>query len=296
MREAIIGADGAHTVRSAVSLFTAELARAGIEDAGGDVRRLMAAVLDVTAAAILGAPERALGAEQLDTLRRYVARRALHEPVSRILGERHFYGRPFSISSATLDPRPESETIVSVALDLVRSGGLRGEQLRILDVGTGSGCLLVTLLCELPNAVGTGTDICEAALEVARANALRHGVADRAGWLRTDGLENVAGPFHLVVANPPYVRTSEIADLELEVRAFDPLAALDGGPDGLAVYRRIAPRISAVLPAGWFICEVGHDQAREVAALLRAVSGAAQICTHRDLAGRQRCVAMKTRG
>jgi release factor glutamine methyltransferase len=296
MHEIVAADDGSHTVGSALRLFSGDLARAGIADAGGDVRRLMEGALDATASSILACPERLLSAEQFDTLHAFVARRARREPVSRILGVRHFYGRPFAISPATFDPRPESETLVSVALDLVHREGLSRRPLRILDLGTGSGCLLVTLLCELPEARGVGSDVSAAALEVARANARSFGVADRAQWLAADGLENVPGIFHLLVANPPYVRTSEIADLELEVRAFDPITALDGGADGLAVYRRVAPRIPRAVPAGWFLCEVGLDQAAEIAALLAASSRTAQISTHRDLAGRQRCVAMKTRG
>jgi release factor glutamine methyltransferase len=287
------------TVRSALALFTAELDRAGVAEPGGDVRRLLAALLGTSAAALIGAPEQELDARQLQALRAQVARRAAREPVSRILGVREFYGRPFAISPATLDPRPDSETLVSVALDIAAREGWDREPLNILDVGTGSGCLLVTMLCELPLAQGTGTDISMAALEMARANAARLGVAGRAAFVSADALENVTGPVQLMVANPPYIRSSDIAGLEREVSRFDPLAALDGGADGLSIYRRMASRIHEVVPDGWFVCEVGHDQADVVTNLLAAeVRGnvTPQIDVHLDLAGHRRCVAMRTRG
>ncbi len=287
------------TVRSALARFTAELERTGVAEPGGDVRRLLSGVLGLSGAALLAAPERELDAAQLLALRAQVARRAAREPVSRILGTREFYGRPFALSPATLDPRPDSETLVSVALEMVAREGWDREPLDILDVGTGSGCLLVTLLCELPSARGTGTDISTAALAVARENAIRLGVADRAMFAPADMLENQTGAVQLMVANPPYVRTGDIAGLEPEVGRFDPRAALDGGADGLDIYRRMAPRIHAVVPDGWVVCEVGHDQADAVANLLAAEfrgNVTPLIDIHLDLAGHRRCVAMRTRG
>src|SRR5262249_44131133 len=152
---------------------------------------------------------------------------AQHEPVSRILGRRDFYGRTFAITSATLDPRPDSEILITATLELVREDGLADKPPRIIDIGTGSGCLLLTLLAELPAATGLGTDISQAALDAARANALAMGLAERAEWLQADALEGVPGGFHIVVTNPPYIRTGEIPELEPEVRSFDPVQALD---------------------------------------------------------------------
>jgi release factor glutamine methyltransferase len=268
------------------------LVRAGIEGAGGDVRRLVAAVLDVPAAAILRAPERVLTDAQLATLESYVARRVNREPVSRILGCRDFYGRSFTISPATLDPRPESETLVAAALQVAGEEGWEGP--RILDVGTGSGCLLITLLCELEGASGTGTDISAEALAVARGNGERLGVAERASWLRADLLETVAGRFHMLVANPPYVRSGEIQRLEAEVRDFDPRIALDGGADGLAVYRRLAAGVASIVPqGGWVVVEVGYDQADAVLPIFSGLAVETRI--YLDVAGKRRCVAVKTR-
>jgi release factor glutamine methyltransferase len=280
------------TVGSAVRRWTAELASAGIEGAAGDVRRLAAAALDAPAAALLREPERVLTEAELATMESYVARRAGHEPVSRILGRRDFYGRAFTITPATLDPRPESETLIAAALQI--AGEERWERPRILDVGTGSGCLLVTLLCELESASGTGTDISAEAVAVARENAEYLGVARRSSWLRADILETVAGPFHMLVANPPYVRSSEIAQLEAEVRNFDPRIALDGGADGLTVYRRLAAEGRRVVPSGWIVVEVGYDQADAVLSILAPIADESRICL--DVAGKRRCVAVKTRG
>jgi release factor glutamine methyltransferase len=290
-------AGGQVAVGAALRQWSAALARCGIEDAGGDVRRLIAAALDIPTARLLSEPERALTPGQLATLSGNVARRAKREPVSRILGRRDFYGRTFVISPATLDPRPDSETLIEAALAASREEGWDGGGLSVLDVGTGSGCLLLTLLCELEGARGTGTDISAAALAVARENADRLGVPQRASWLTADGLETVAGPFHMLVCNPPYVRTSEIAHLGPEVRNFDPAAALDGGADGLAVYRALAPRLARVVPDGWIVLEVGYDQADEVASIVADGVGqaVAETRVYADVAGKRRCVAVRTR-
>lgn len=270
---------------------------AGIDEAGGDVRRLVAGALGLSGADVLREPERKLTTAELELVHGYVERRRRREPVSRILGEREFYGRPFAVSPATLDPRPDSETVIAAALEIARAEGWLSQPLRLLDFGTGSGCLLLTLLCELPQAAGLGSDISAAALATAALNASRLGVDARVSWQRADGLESIAEPFHILVANPPYVRTADIASLEPEVRNFDPLEALDGGPDGLKLYRRLAQNAARLVPTGWIVLEVGHDQADEVAALLTADEAGlnlAELRIHRDVAGRRRCVAAKT--
>jgi release factor glutamine methyltransferase len=293
------GSDAVCTVASASREWTAKLARAGIEEAAADVRRLLAEALGISTARALAEPERLLAQAELETLNAYVARRAKHEPVSRILGWREFYGRPFTISPATLDPRPDTETLIEAARQIVGEEGWEARRgLKILDVGTGSGCLLVTLLSEIAGAHGCGTDISPAALEVARGNAERLEVADRASWLVADALESVSGPFHMLVSNPPYVRTQDIAHLEREVCCFDPLSALDGGADGLMLYRRLAGRIPEVVPDGWVLLEVGYDQADAVASILSGAIGSeavADMRIYRDVAGMRRCVAVRTR-
>jgi release factor glutamine methyltransferase len=292
-------ADDPLTVGAALRRWTAELARAGIEAAAADMRRLVATALGVSAARLLAESERLLTPAELAALRSLVDRRARREPVSRILGWREFYGRPFAISPATLDPRPDTETLIEAALEIVREEGWgQREELKLLDVGTGSGCLLVTLLSEIAGAHGTGTDTSAAALAVARANAERLKVADRASWLMADALESVRGPFHMLVSNPPYVRTADIARLEPEVCCYDPVTALDGGADGLMLYRRLAARIGEVVPSGWALLEVGYDQADAVASILSGALGSeavAEMRIYRDVAGQRRCVAVKTR-
>jgi release factor glutamine methyltransferase len=288
--------DRRETVASAVRKVALALHSAGVDDPGTDARRLAAAALGLSAAELLSRPERPLSVEEAERLRRYADRRSMREPVSRILGARDFYGRSFVISPATLDPRPDSETLIEAALDLVRSEGRMAAPLRLLDVGTGSGCLLLTLLCELPQAWGVGTDISERALAVARANAYRLGVAERVVWLAADTLDGICGNFDMLIANPPYVRTGEITGLQPEVREFDPVAALDGGADGLRFYRRIAAGIPAVVPDGWAVLEVGHGQAEAVGQLLVSGPGAgrADVRPYRDVTGRRRCVAVRT--
>ncbi|HEX5958747.1 MAG TPA: peptide chain release factor N(5)-glutamine methyltransferase [Hyphomicrobiaceae bacterium] len=289
------------TVGSASRLWAGELACAGIEHANDDVRRLMAGVLGLSPTRLLAEPERPLAVAELAALSACMARRLRREPVSRILGWREFYGRPFAVTPTTLDPRPDTETLVEAALEIAGAeqwaAAEAADPLRILDVGTGSGCILTTLLCELKGARGTGTDISPEALDVARANAERLGVGARASWLRADGLESVDGPFHILVSNPPYVRSGDIAHLEPEVRRFDPATALDGGADGLELYRRFAPQIARIVPEGWAVLEVGYDQADAVAAIMTAGDRevVADVRTYRDVAGKRRCVAVKTR-
>ena len=220
------------TLGAALRQATALLRSAGIEGAGDDARRLLAAALALSAAQLLARPERPLSAEESERFGRSIARRAAREPVSRILGEREFYGRSFAISPATLDPRPDSETLIAAALEFTAAEkwpAAPARPLRILDVGTGSGCLLLTLLAELPGALGVGIDTSTAALDIARANAQRLGVADRAHWLVGDALEAMRGPFDILISNPPYIPTGEIAGLDPEVRCYDPPLALDGG-------------------------------------------------------------------
>ncbi len=283
------------TIRAAIAHFTRTLTAAGVPDAAGDVRRLLAETLGLSPAVLLASPERMLTGAEHERVSSNMLRRVKREPVSRILGAREFYGRPFAISPAVLDPRPDTETLIAAALNIVAREGWQREPLRLLDVGTGSGCLIVTLLCELPNATGIGTDISTAALQVAHANAVRLGVENRTQFLQADALEMETGPVHLMVTNPPYIATSEIANLDPEVRAHDPLLSLDGGSDGLDIYRRLAPRIAAAVPNGWFVCEVGYDQAGAVADLLTAELRPSELEIHRDLAGQNRCVAVRTR-
>ena len=282
------------TLAQALRRATAELASVGIEGPGNDARLLISAALGLSAAQVLARPERSLRPEEVHSFGRLIARRAAREPVSRILGEREFYGRTFGISPATLDPRPDSETLIDHTLKLVTLEGWQSRALRILDVGTGSGCLLLTLLAELPGAFGVGTDVSVAALETARANAVRLGLARSAGWLAGDLVAAVRGPFDILISNPPYIPSLEIAQVEPEVREHDPLLALDGGADGVAFFRRLSASVEEIVPEGWIVLETGHNQTDAVATLL-AAQGLREISVQRDVAGRRRCVAARTR-
>ena len=225
-----------------------------------------------------------------------VERRFDGEPVSRILGVREFYGRPFRIDASTLDPRADTETLIEAALGLIDREGLGAKPLRLLDLGTGTGCILITLLAELPQATGVGVDRSLPALALASDNALALGVERRASFVASDWLEAVGGAFDLVVANPPYIATAEIEALSREVGAHDPWPALDGGPDGLAAYRRIVRRLREVLRRrGIALLETGADQSEAVLDLLR--SAGLEVgdgdWVWRDLGGRRRVVGAR---
>lgn len=223
-----------------------------------------------------------------------IARRLKREPVSRITGSREFYGRRFDVAPQALDPRPDTETLIEAALALVERRGWRGKRLKLLDLGTGTGCILVTLLAELPQATGIGTDLSAPALALAAANAERLGVAARAAFVAADWLDGIGGSYHLILSNPPYLASGEIAGLAQEVAGYDPLLALDGGHDGLDAYRHIAARAPAVLAEhGGLLVEIGACQAADVQAILSAAGLALELdeAVSCDLAGRPRVVA-----
>ncbi len=190
--------------------------------------------------ALLLDPKRAVSREQAALIASYRRRRLAREPVSRIVGSREFWGRDFLIGPDVLDPRPETETLIETALDVLRQQGRLAEPVSLLDLGTGSGCILLTLLAELPQAWGIGVDRSLGAIEIARENARKLGVDGRSAFVLADWAEPFCGPFDLILSNPPYIKSEEIAGLAEDVRRYDPASALDGGADGLEAYRRIA--------------------------------------------------------
>jgi release factor glutamine methyltransferase len=273
--------------------------KAGIEAPELDARLLLCHATGLSHEAYVARGNDTLSPAAAARFGTYVGRRLAGEPVSRIIGAREFYGRPFRIDQSTLDPRPDTETLIEAALGLVDREGLGDAPLNILDLGTGSGCILVTLLAELPLARGVGIDKSLQALDIARANAQILGVGDRADFSVGDWLEAVKGTFDLVVANPPYLSVADMAELAPEVRDHDPRAALDGGPDGLSAYRRIVPGLrKALSPGGFALFEVGPDQAQAVLRLLAeaGLDGGGGECLWRDLAGRLRVVGGRARG
>ena len=284
----------------ALARLTAAFADAGIDTPETDARLLLAHALDITRLTLATERDAIISAIDAARIAAAARRRLSHEPVSRIIGERWFYGRPFKITPATLDPRPESETLIEAALALVRESGLAPRDIRLLDIGTGTGCLALTLLAELPGATGIGTDISDAALAVAVENGRRLAEASplTIDWRCGAGLGPVSGQtFNLIVSNPPYISHAVLARLDPDVRQFDPHLALDGGPDGLTVYRRLIAPLPSYLPTGWVVFEVGSSQAAAVAELLRTAFAPVpmDIRTFADLAGVQRCVAASPR-
>jgi release factor glutamine methyltransferase len=258
-----------------------------------DARLLLCHAAGLTHEAYVAGINDALAPDAAARFGACVARRLAGEPVSRIVGVREFYGRPFRIDASTLDPRPDTETLIEAALDL--AGG--EAPLRLLDLGTGSGCILVTLLAELPRAGGVGIDKSLPALELARANAESLGVGVRARFIAGNWLEAVQDTFDLVVANPPYLSAADMAGLSNAVGLHDPKDALYGGTDGLVAYRRIVPRLLKVLrPGGIALFEIGHTQAEAVSGLLAEAGLILEQGPWRDLAGRPRVVGGRARG
>ncbi|OYY00379.1 MAG: hypothetical protein B7Y80_07085 [Hyphomicrobium sp. 32-62-53] len=243
---------------------------ARIDDPPREARLLLEVATGLTADRLLRDAARLLSDDEAKRLSEALRRRLAHEPLSRIKGER--------------------------GLQWVDEAGGRQRPLSIIDVGTGSGCILITLLAELPNATGLATDLSPDALAIARANAARHGVAERTAFTQARSLEGVDGPADILVSNPPYIPSADIAALDPGVRDYDPLLALDGGPDGLAVYRDIAARAGAVVPSGLIAVEVGASQAADVAQILtKWVENRAGLpWTRKDLGGHDRTVAMLT--
>jgi release factor glutamine methyltransferase len=279
----------------AVRQLTTIFREVGLDSPDRDARLLVAGLADLDPAFVVVSPV-PLGDDVRLRIADACRRRLDREPVARILGRRGFYGRDFRVTPASLDPRPDTETVVEAALAIATREGWRDRPIRILDVGTGTGIILVTLLAELPLASGLGTDIVPAALEVAAENAARHGVEARASWQLARTFQGIQGTFDLVVSNPPYIPSNAIAELDPEVARFDPATALDGGEDGLSVYRELVAGISDLAPTGWLCLEVGAGQSNDVVKLAaRArIEGARRPTIFRDLAGIERCVAIKT--
>lgn len=276
--------DGA-SVSEAISLLAQAFHTAGIEAADVDGRLLVGHALHLDRARLIAQSDRILEAREINVISALAARRLKREPVSRILGQKEFWSIALAITPDVLVPRPETETVVEGALDFVVRGGLRMEKLRILDIGTGSGALLLALLRELPNATGTGTDISTGALKVARENAARCGLEDRCTFLVCDIASVAEGPFDLLVSNPPYIAHNEITSLAPEVKNYDPTVALDGGDDGLAAYRAIAADAKRLLaPGARMFVELGAGQEAAVRDLFTNVGLIAGIA-RTDLAG-----------
>jgi release factor glutamine methyltransferase len=273
----------------AIAMVAERLETAGVAHPQDEARALLRGAAGLTRLELALAPRAPLSADESRILSDYAARRIAREPVSRILGERGFWTLDLAVAAGVLDPRPDTETLVETALSLV--DGKRDSTLSILDLGSGSGAIACALLSELPAAWALAVDLSPEACAATAANLARCGFSDRAGVVRGRWAEALQGRFDLIVSNPPYVRSEDIAELEPEVRLHDPALALDGGADGLDCYRDIVRDLPRLLAEDAFVLfEVGFDQAASVAALL-AAHGLQIARVARDVGGHERIVA-----
>ena len=280
------------TVDTARRMLTARFKAAAIDSAELDARILVGAALGVDLTGLIAAAARPVSPDEAVCLEDFAGRRLAAEPVARILGVKEFWGLPLRLSAATLVPRPDTETVVELALEINRAERPPLHRLRIADLGTGSGAILLALLSELPEACGVGTDISPAALQIARSNAAHLGFTPRAAFAACDYAAALSGEFDLIVSNPPYIRSADIAGLAGEVRAYDPLAALDGGADGLDAYRALIPQAAGLLaPRGRLIVETGLGQSGPVQGLMTAAGLMLERPAKAELAGGPRAVA-----
>lgn len=273
------------TAAVAMATATARLRAAGVPDPARDARLLLAYAASVDAARVtLIAPEE-IAPEICARYEQLIALRAVRVPVSHLVGERAFYGRGFKVSRDVLDPRPETESLIEAALSVPFE--------RVLDLGTGSGCILVTLLAERPNAIGVGLDLSEAACLQASANAVLHGVADRSDIQVSDWFCAAEGRFDLIVSNPPYLAQEEMHEIAPELALHEPAMALTDGADGLSVYRLIAEQAQGYLSAqGRVLVEIGWKQGAAVRAIFEA-AGWGEVMILPDLDGRDRVICAK---
>jgi release factor glutamine methyltransferase len=269
------------------------LTAAGIDNVRFEARLLLGHAAGLSIEQLVARGRDPAPADVTAAMRELTGRRVRREPMAYILGEREFWGLLFKVSPAVLVPRPDSETLIEAALDLLPE---RERPLRILDLGVGSGCLLLTLLREYPKATGVGVDASPEALAIAGENAGMLGVASRArlmvdDWRQAGWTDRLGGPFDLLVSNPPYIETSTIAALMPEVANHEPRLALDGGPDGLEAYRIIAAAAPTLITAGgWALVEGGEGQAIDISGIFASV-GMSPLAPRKDLAGVERVVA-----
>jgi release factor glutamine methyltransferase len=249
-----------------------------------EARMLIKHVTGLNDADLISMDSITLSEQQKSQLDDMIAQRLKERPISKIIGYKEFYGRDFIVTDDVLDPRPDSETLIEAVLEHVPLK----ENIKIVDLGTGSGCLILTLLAELPNAKGVATDISPKALEVAQKNACQLGVSDRVELIESNWFEQVEGKYDVIVTNPPYIESEVVPTLDKNVRDFDPILALDGGADGLLPYKMILPQVKKYLKTGGMIAfEHGYDQCGRIKRLIEK-EGFSQIRAHQDLGGEDR--------
>ncbi len=280
------------TLGTVVQAASARLKAAGIDNPRLDARLIVAHALGCQVEDALIHPERAVDAAACNRIAAMLERRIMREPVSHILGQREFWSMPFLVSADTLTPRPDTEILIEAVLAKLNAEQ-REQPLSILDLGVGSGCIILSLLSELPSAMGLGIDASEAALDVAKSNAKALDLSARVKFSTGNWTRGLDGPFDIVVSNPPYIPAGDIDALEPEVATYEPRLALDGGEDGLEAYRDIACDLGRILaPGGMAGFEVGIHQAEDVAVILREC-GFDAVEIHQDLGGVSRVVLVR---
>lgn len=276
-----------HKLETLLSHAKTALIKADVTTPSLDARLLMQHILQVEHADLIANENRQLTDDQANTFQTYLTRRLAGEPVSRILGIREFYGRDFKTSPAVLDPRPDTETLITLCLEYLPPD----LEQTILDLGTGSGILAITLLAERPLKRAVAADLSPAALAIASDNAKRWGVSRRISFTQSNWFENIEGTYDLIVSNPPYIPARDIPNLEIEVRNHDPHLALDGGKDGLDPYRAIAAQAAQFLvPNGIVAVEIGAGQAEDIISIFKTQNFKC-LASHRDLGNHIRALA-----
>jgi len=273
----------------------ARLRAAGLDTPDLDARLLVEWATGRTRLDLISAPEQLVDGAAIETLSDALERRVKGEPVHRIMGVREFFGLPFRLSAETLEPRPDTEALVELVIPALDVLAQQENTLELLDMGTGTGAIIISLLHRFERAHGVGLDMAEGALAMARINAIAHGVCDRFAALKSDWFQHVSGRFHLIVSNPPYIPHEDIAGLSREVREHDPLAALDGGVDGLNFYRALAQKAADHLyRKGMVAVEIGAGQFQDVEALFE--SAGFSLAGHAsDLGGHRRAMLFALR-
>jgi len=274
------------TIEAALAAATKKLSAAGVDSPNFDSKLLLCHAADIEPVTLITNSNRDLAPQIFQSFESLIERRALREPVSHLIGEREFWSLPFLVTSDVLDPRPASETLIEAALQYV---GDTKKGFSVLDLGTGSGCLLITMLKECPLAAGIGVDISEAALKVARRNGIKHSVENRSKFALSPWGKNLHESFDLILCNPPYIADSESVFLEPEVVVYEPQIALFAGVDGLSAFRQLAPDVHRLLnPDGFAVLECGLGQANSLIEIF-SIAGLKHLETLPDLDGIERC-------
>ncbi|MEN2494729.1 MAG: Release factor glutamine methyltransferase [Hyphomicrobiaceae bacterium hypho_1] len=274
-----------------------ELTKIGISNPIFEARQLVIDATTICSKDFILQPQMKLVKSQMATISAWLERRKSGESLARIRGWQEFYGRKFVLSSETLEPRSDSETLIDVALQIMEMKRGPRHAWRILDIGTGTGCLILTLLAERSNATAVGVDICSEALVIAQKNAIHLGLESRVTWLQSDYLKKVNGQFDLLISNPPYIKSQDISSLQIEIVNHDPRLALDGGPDGLNAYRSLAADLKRVVPQGFAVFESACNDTDRVIEILKTGENhnfLKLVSVNQDLTGCKRCVVLET--